>query len=76
MYAVVLLLVSCSSNGWKKEDAKKKCTDGMKTKNIPADKLETMCDCLAGKMTARYKTEKEADKDRDGVRALMEECAK
>ncbi len=76
IYAMLLLLISCSSNGWKKEDAKKKCIDGMKTKGIAADKLDTMCDCLAGKMTAKYKTEKEADTDRDGVRTLMEECAK
>ena len=76
MYTAVVLLVSCSSTGWKKEDAKKKCMDGMKTKNIPADKLETMCDCLASKMTAKYKTEKEADTDGNGVRTLMEECAK
>jgi hypothetical protein len=46
------------------------------TKNIPAEKVEKMCDCLAEKMTAKYKTEKEADADRAGISALMEECVK
>jgi hypothetical protein len=76
IYAMALLLVSCSSNGWKAADAKKKCVDGLKTKNIPAEKVEKMCDCLAEKMTAKYKTEKEADADRAGISALMEECVK
>jgi hypothetical protein len=78
IYSIVLLAVSCGSNdnGWKTADAKKKCIDGMKAKNIPADKLESMCGCLAEKMTAKYKTEKEADADGAGIRAMMEECAK
>jgi hypothetical protein len=77
MYVTVLvLLTSCGSNGWKAADAKKKCVDGMKVKNIPADKLDKMCGCLAEKMTAKYKTEKEADADRAGISALMEDCVK
>jgi hypothetical protein len=76
IYTVLLLLTSCSSNDWKTAGAKKKCIDGMKSKGIPADKLENMCGCLAEKMTAKYKTEKEADADGAGIRAMMEDCAK
>jgi hypothetical protein len=35
-----------------------------------------MCGRVAEKMTAKYKTEKEADADSAGIRVLMEACAK
>jgi hypothetical protein len=78
IYSIVLLAASCggNDNGWKTADAKKKCIDGMQGKKIDADKLDKMCGCLAEKMTAKYKTEKEADADGAGIRVMMEDCAK
>jgi hypothetical protein len=77
---LTLLLFSCSSNHWNKEYAKKNCIDlAFKTApDNPASKgmVEKLCDCAAGKMAAKYKTEEEANKDIQGVQTLTMDCMK
>lgn len=76
----VLALASCGKKEWSKEYLVGKCNTEFKKKNETQKlfnqmQLTELCDCVAGKMTTKYKSEAEADKDTEGSSEIGRECA-
>lgn len=46
-----------------------------KEKLFTGMQIPLLCDCVAEKMVAKYKSEKDADKDEEGARKIGQECA-
>ena len=73
-----ILLFSCSEIAWNKEaaknwcmqDSKKYIDDGTATKEF----TEKFCDCYAEKTATKYKTLKEADKDKYNQMLIGKDC--
>ena len=73
-----ILLISCNEVKWNKEvaktwcmqDSKKYIDDGTATKEF----TEKFCDCYAEKTATKYKTEKEADKDKYNQMLFGKDC--
>jgi hypothetical protein len=75
----VTFLFSCNSK-WDKEYITSKCNKEMKDKMkgnplIGDDKMKSICDCMADKMIAKYKTESAANKDEAGASEIGRTCA-
>lgn len=81
LIAVLLLtLAGCAKKEWSKEYLVKKCNKELGKQAelnslINKEQLAGICDCVAGKMLSRYKSESEADKDEAGAKKIGEECA-
>ena len=65
---------------WDKATIVNKCLGEFTKQNEKEKRLTTMqladiCDCLGDKMSVKYKTEKEADADKDGVQEMSMNCA-
>jgi hypothetical protein len=76
----LVLLASCSSSKWDKETVAAKCKKEMKeeAKGVAAlteDKVSGICDCMADKMVAKYKSEAEAEKNKTEAENIAKECA-
>ena len=73
-----ILLISCNEVKWNKEaaktwcmqDSKKYIDDGTATKEF----TEKFCDCYAEKTATKYKTVKEADKDKYNQMLVGKDC--
>ena len=73
-----ILLCSCTEVTWNKEaaktwcmqDSKKYIDDGTATKEF----TEKFCDCYAEKTATKYKTLKEADKDKYNQMLIGKDC--
>ena len=73
-----ILLFSCSEVAWNKaaaktwcmQDSKKYIDDGTATKEF----TEKFCDCYAEKTATKYKTVKEADKDKYTQMLIGKDC--
>ena len=74
----LLFLLSCKATTWNKEAAKKWCMqdskkyidDGTATKEF----TEKFCDCYANKTATKYKTVKDADKDKYTQMLIGKDC--
>ncbi len=76
---LIVLLVGCSSKKWDKVTIKEKCK-----KELQSDKeakeaftdtiMNKICDCMADKMLATYKSEKEAKEDEFSAEEILLEC--
>jgi len=79
-FLLVIALVGCAKKEWSKDYLVKKCNKEMK-KNpevnglISAENMGKICDCVAGKMVVKYKSESEADKDKTGAGEIGQDCA-
>jgi hypothetical protein len=74
------LFASCSSSKWDKETVASKCKKEMKEQAkgvaiLTEDKISGICDCVADKMVTKYKSESEADKNKDEAEKVGKECA-
>jgi len=73
-------LLSCGKKEWSKDSLVKKCKSELGKKNeaehvMSSENLDKICDCSAGKMMERYKSQAEADKDEAGAQQIGQECA-
>jgi hypothetical protein len=76
---LIIFLMACSSKKWDKVSIKEKCK-----KQLLADKdaksaftddvMNKICDCMADKMVATYKTEAEAKADEFSSEEILLEC--
>ena len=65
---------------WTKDALVNKCLGDFNKRNDVEKKFTTLqsgllCDCIAEKMTTKYKTAKQADKDEAGGRQIGQDCA-
>ena len=75
---VTTMLFSCTTNSWNKDAAKKWCMKDNK-KNIDdgavtVEEANKICDCLAEKMYAKYKSEKELYADKYNQMIVGKAC--
>jgi hypothetical protein len=77
----ILSLTACTAKEpWTKDAMVNKCLGDFNKRNEIEKKFTTLqigllCDCVAGKVTTKYKTAKEADKDEEGVGKIGADCA-
>ena len=78
---LILSLVGCAKKEkWTKDALVNKCLGDFNKRNDVEKKFTTLqigllCDCVAEKMTTKYKSSKEADKDEEGSRQVGMDCA-
>lgn len=82
VFIVLLLAITgCAPKAkWDKDALVNKCLKDFTKRNEKEKLLSPMqlahvCDCLAEKMLVKYKSEKEADKDKEGMQELGSTCA-
>jgi len=78
---LILSFIGCApKEKWNKETLQNKCLADFNKRNQVENKFNSfqigiLCDCIAGKMTTKYKSSKEADKDEEGGRQIGTDCA-
>ncbi|MCY7310285.1 MAG: hypothetical protein LH619_05870 [Chitinophagaceae bacterium] len=78
---ITILFMGCATKEeWTKDALVNKCLGDFTKRNEKEKKFSTLqigllCDCIAEKMTTKYKTAKEADKDEAGGRQIGQDCA-
>ena len=77
----IFSLTACSAKKeWTKDSLVNKCLGDFNKRNEKEKKFTGMqipllCDCMAKKLVARYKSEAEADKDEEGGMQIGKDCA-
>lgn len=79
-FILFVALAGCAKKEWSKDYLVNKCNKEMKKNNevngvVSTENIEKICDCVAGKMMAEYKSEAEADKDEAGAKEIGRVCA-
>ncbi|MDZ4807413.1 MAG: hypothetical protein SGI96_04005 [Bacteroidota bacterium] len=78
---IIILFMGCATKEeWTKDALVNKCLGDFTKRNEKEKKFSTLqigllCDCITEKMTTKYKTAKEADKDEAGGRQIGQDCA-
>jgi hypothetical protein len=70
--SLLLLLVAFASckNTWSEDDKKafyESCMDDARSNGAPQDKIKPYCDCVFGKITAKYPNENDALEHMDSL---------
>ena len=78
---VFLSFIACGKKEWSRPYLVKKCnTEFSKRADIKQyfndAQMGDLCDCVADKMMAKYKSQAEADKDQVGAEEIGSDCAK
>jgi hypothetical protein len=76
---ISILLFSCNSQKWDKETAKKAFMDQLpkeQAKSFTPEMVDKLCDCMAEKAVAKYKSMKEANSDVNGMQQIGTDCGK
>jgi hypothetical protein len=75
---LAIFLFSCAAKPWNKEAAKKWCMQDNKKYiddgSVTTEKAEKICDCVAEKMFANYKSEAELNADKYHQMIVGKEC--
>lgn len=73
-----IFLCSCTTKPWNKEAAKKWCMQDNKKYiddgSVTTEKATKICDCIAEKMFAKYKSEAELNADKYNQMLVGKEC--
>ncbi len=76
--AFTIFLFSCNVQPWNKEAAKKWCIEDNKKYieegTVTSEKAEKICDCVAEKMYAKYKSEAELNADKYNQMLVGKDC--
>lgn len=78
---LILSFIGCAPNEkWTKDAVQNKCLGDFNKRNDEEKKFNSfqigqLCDCIAEKMTTKYKSSKEADKDEEGSKQMGMDCA-
>ncbi len=75
--AIVLLLASCKTEEWNKENAKKKCLESAKSEmynEASTKRVTAICDCIAEKTIATFANEEEANNKMLDVVYITNDC--
>lgn len=72
--------ISCGKAEWSKERLYKDCMTAMKknskTNGLLTNKqMESICDCTSDKMFKGYRSEGEANRDKQGIQKIATACA-
>jgi hypothetical protein len=71
--------LSCNTPQWDKATAKKAFMDQLpkeQAKNFTPQMVDKLCNCMAGKVVAKYKSMSEANSDLEGMRQIGTDCGK
>ncbi len=76
---MTLLLAGCARDKMSKDKLVNDCLKNFTKKNeaqklFSQTQLGLLCDCMADKFIAKYKSMKEADNDPEGARQIGKEC--
>lgn len=75
---ILIILNSCTTQPWNKEAAKKWCMQDNKKYiddgSVTTEKAAKICDCIAEKMFANYKSEAELSADKYNQMLVGKEC--
>ena len=78
---LILSFIGCTQKEkWTKDAMVNKCLGDFNKRNEKEKKFSSLqigllCDCVAEKMTTKYKSSKEADKDEQGAKQMGMDCA-
>lgn len=80
IFLLAFALTACAKKEWSKKYVYDDCLKEMKKDKqamevFTAAQGEKICDCAAGKMFVKYKSESEAKKDKSGAEDIGRECA-
>lgn len=74
----VIIFFSCTTKPWEKEAAKNWCIKDNQTHidngSVTAEQANKICDCVAEKMFAKYKSEAELNADKYNQMIVGKEC--
>jgi hypothetical protein len=75
---LAIFIISCNVKPWNKDAAKKWCMQDNKKYiddgTVTTEKAEKICDCVAEKMFAKYKSEAELNADKYNQMLTGKEC--
>ena len=75
---LIIFLFSCTTKPWNKQAAKECCMKDNKKHiddgAVTSEKAEKICDCVAEKMYAKYKSEAELNADKYNQMLVGKDC--
>ena len=76
----ILTLAGCAKKEWTKDSIVNKCLKDFNKRNekeklFNGMQIPLLCDCVADKMLAKYKSASESDKDEAGAMEIGRTCA-
>jgi hypothetical protein len=77
----ILILSGCAKKEWTKDALVNDCLGDLnkrndKEKRFDPARIPYLCNCMADKMIAKYKSEKESARDKEGGEEIGRECVK